>query len=226
MRAAGWSGAGACLPASGWKQPWQCDSAYLSVTTQHIGSERTTSAPSARASVANTHLVARARTVSACEALLRAGARLSPRAAGPWKHDQSSNGCFLTSWAIHDHSTQTSGEGEPSPARGLLHFHVRTDPARRERLSCSGRLRGSLLLQFLERILEAEGASAATRRHLVRAAGAAGAAVPPPRTKWTRRVPYPVLIGHAAAPPVAEALAAGKRGSDPWCSGASSRPWR
>ena len=24
-------------------------------------------------------------------------------------------------------------------------------------------------------------------------------AVPPPRTKWTRRVPHPVLIGHAAS---------------------------
>ena len=24
---------------------------------------------------------------------------------------------------------------------------------------------------------------------------------PPPRTKWTRRVPHPVLIGHAASPP-------------------------
>jgi hypothetical protein len=23
---------------------------------------------------------------------------------------------------------------------------------------------------------------------------------PPPRTKWTRRVPHPVLIGHAASP--------------------------
>jgi hypothetical protein len=23
---------------------------------------------------------------------------------------------------------------------------------------------------------------------------------PPPRTKWTRRVPHPVLIGHAAPP--------------------------
>ena len=33
------------------------------------------------------------------------------------------------------------------------------------------------------------------RRHLVR-----GASPPPPsRTKWTRRVPHPVLIGHAAS---------------------------
>jgi len=26
-----------------------------------------------------------------------------------------------------------------------------------------------------------------------------GGTPPPPRTKWTRRVPYPVLIGHAAS---------------------------
>jgi hypothetical protein len=26
-----------------------------------------------------------------------------------------------------------------------------------------------------------------------------GRSAPPPRTKWTRRVPHPVLIGHAAS---------------------------
>ena len=29
-----------------------------------------------------------------------------------------------------------------------------------------------------------------------------GGCPPPPRTKWTRRVPHPVLIGHASPPPV------------------------
>ena len=35
----------------------------------------------------------------------------------------------------------------------------------------------------------------------VAAAGGSGGAPPPlpPRTKWTRRVPHPVLIGHAAS---------------------------
>ena len=39
---------------------------------------------------------------------------------------------------------------------------------------------------------------------------------PPPRTKWTRRVPHPVLIGHAAsltAPPPRTADRAAGRGS-------------
>jgi hypothetical protein len=36
---------------------------------------------------------------------------------------------------------------------------------------------------------------------------AAAAQVPPPRTKWTRRVPHPVLIGHATSP-AAQAQAA------------------
>ena len=37
--------------------------------------------------------------------------------------------------------------------------------------------------------------------------GGAGAPPPPPRTKWTRRVPHPVLIGHAALTPEQEGVA-------------------
>ena len=38
---------------------------------------------------------------------------------------------------------------------------------------------------------------------------------PPSRTKWTRRVPHHVLIGHAASPPGPRGRAALRR---PWCS--------
>ena len=57
--------------------------------------------------------------------------------------------------------------------------------------------------------LHAAGRVETPRLRLPAAAGAAGAAgaaaaggrppPPPPRTKWTRRVPHPVLIGHAAS---------------------------
>ena len=46
----------------------------------------------------------------------------------------------------------------------------------------------------------ARGAAAAPRGEAHRRAGAVQARTPPPlRTKWTRRVPHPVLIGHAAS---------------------------
>jgi hypothetical protein len=47
-----------------------------------------------------------------------------------------------------------------------------------------------------------------------RAAARAGAGAHPPRTKWTRRVPHPVLIGHAASPSQARVLFEQMRGSE------------
>ena len=61
---------------------------------------------------------------------------------------------------------------------------------------------------------------------------------PPPRTKWTRRVPHPVLIGHAASPhPVlymtglihahgAATLCADKRGDAATTEEGGAAPWR
>ena len=48
-------------------------------------------------------------------------------------------------------------------------------------------------------LLPAAPSRAARARRAAPPVGAAGEH-PPPRTKWTRRVPHPVLIGHAASP--------------------------
>ena len=57
----------------------------------------------------------------------------------------------------------------------------------RERDAASARIKG----------LEVELAEVGRARE--RRGGAPALPPPPPRTKWTRRVPHPVLIGHAAS---------------------------
>jgi len=44
---------------------------------------------------------------------------------------------------------------------------------------------------------------------------------PPPRTKWTRRVPHPVLIGHAASRTTRGMAAVGRRTQRAWSAGRS-----
>ena len=60
----------------------------------------------------------------------------------------------------------------------------------------------------LRAALEHVKAQSAASLDRVQREAAAAAQVPPPRTKWTRRVPHPVLIGHATSP-AAQAQAAG-----------------